>query len=846
MKRPWLWLSLFIICFSFQTNPSRATLAFISSNQTLSGSQTLVSEGGIFELGFFKPGNSSNYYIGLWYKKVSQQTVVWVANRGHPVSDKNTAKLTILAGNLVLLDESQTQIWSTNLTSTSPNSASVVAVLLDNGNLILKDNHDDASESNPLWQSFDHPTDTFLPGGKLKLDNKTKQPQYLTSWKNNEDPATGLFSLELDPKGTNSCLILRNKSEEYWTSGPWNGHIFSVIPDMVSNYIYNYTFVSNENESYFSYTMYNTSIISRLVMDVSGQIKQFTWLESTDQWNLFWSQPSQCEVYGLCGVFGSCNENSTPTCNCLPGFEQMSQSDWNLEDYSGGCKRKTTLQCENKDRFLEILNVILPKDAINIGAGNAGECESTCLNNCSCTAYAYTNNGCSVRNGDLSNLQQLSPNDNRVKTLYLKVAASDFRDANASPEVQITSKGNSKKLSLILGTTLTIAAIVACAITFAYVRKRKIAREQGRENIQRDPKGFCDSERHLKDLIDVGQLEEKDNEGIEVPHFDFQSIQVATNNFSDANKLGRGGYGPVYKGKLHGGQVIAVKRLSSVSSQGIREFMNEVVLISKLQHRNLVRLRGYCIKGGEKILLYEYMPNKSLDSFLFDPTRCVVLDWQMRFDIILGIARGLLYLHQDSRLRVIHRDLKTSNILLNEQMEPKISDFGLARIVGGNDNKANTDRVVGTYGYMSPEYALDGLFSTKSDIFSFGVVVLEIISGKKNTGFYHSEQASSLLGYVWRLWTENKLLDLMAPSLHEKCNLNQFMRCAHIGLLCVQDDPSDRPSMSSIVIMLDSETATLTTPKQPTFFARRGVLNPTSSSKPATSLQFDSSYMEGR
>ncbi|CAJ2654954.1 unnamed protein product [Trifolium pratense] len=408
----------------------------------------------------------------------------------------------------------------------------------------------------------------------------------------------------------------------------------------------------------------------------------------------------------------------------------------------------------------------------------------------------------------------------------------------------------SNSFYLILGLTLTGVVALACIIIFGYACRRRIAHmfKQDKENIQRNVRGqFYDSERHVKNLIDMEGLEENDNDGIEVPYFDFESILIATDNFSDANKLGKGGFGPVYKGKL-GGQEIAVKRLSSVSSQGLQEFKNEVVLIAKLQHRNLVKLRGYCIKGQEKILIYEYLPNKSLDLLIFDPTKCVILDWQMRFDIILGIARGLLYLHQDSRLRVIHRDLKTSNILLDEEMQPKISDFGLARIVGGKEVEASTERIVGTYGYMSPEYALDGYFSTKSDVFSFGVVLLEIISGKRNTGFFRSKEISSLLGYAWRLWREDKLQRMDPPKkmiisflLLFSETVNQFIRCAQIGLLCVQDEPDDRPHMSNVVTMLDNETTALVTPKQPTFFSRKDL-----SSTASSSIQIESSIQEGR
>ncbi|KAJ0983517.1 hypothetical protein J5N97_011772 [Dioscorea zingiberensis] len=227
---------------------------------------------------------------------------------------------------------------------------------------------------------------------------------------------------------------------------------------------------------------------------------------------------------------------------------------------------------------------------------------------------------------------------------------------------------------------------------------------------------------------------EKDIRGddeLELPQLQWSTVMAATGNFAAENILGKGGFGPVYKGKLEGKE-IAVKRLSRNSTQGVDEFKNEVILIAKLQHRNLVRLFGYCIQGEERMLIYEYMPNGSLDAFLFDKEKGVHLDWQARWRIIVGIARGLMYLHQDSRFRIIHRDLKASNILLDSAMNPKISDFGLARISGENESMTITRKVVGTFGYMAPEYALDGIFSVKSDVFSFGVLVLEIISGQRS------------------------------------------------------------------------------------------------------------------
>ncbi|GMP52785.1 hypothetical protein CsSME_00018481 [Camellia sinensis var. sinensis] len=236
------------------------------------------------------------------------------------------------------------------------------------------------------------------------------------------------------------------------------------------------------------------------------------------------------------------------------------------------------------------------------------------------------------------------------------------------------------------------------------------------------------------------------------------------------------------------------------------------------------------------MLIHEYMPNKSLDFFIFDRTRNALLKWSKGFHIINGTARGLLYLRQDSRLRIVHRDLKASNILLDIEMNPKISDFRVARRLGGNETQANTNIVVGTHGYIAPEYAVDGLFSVKSDVFSFGVLVLEIVSRKINRGFYHPGHRLNLLGHAWRLYKEGRSLELIDEALWDSCYLNEVLRSIHVGLLCVQQCPKDRPSMSSVVLMLGSEGA-LPQVKQPGFFTERNIHEVgCSSSKDATVL----------
>ncbi|KAI3947320.1 hypothetical protein MKW92_005985 [Papaver armeniacum] len=301
----------------------------------------------------------------------------------------------------------------------------------------------------------------------------------------------------------------------------------------------------------------------------------------------------------------------------------------------------------------------------------------------------------------------------------------------------------------------------------------------------------------------------------------FSIISTATDNFSDANKLGEGGFGTVYKGTLSDGQEIAVKRLAKNSGQGEEEFKNEVILLVKLQHKNLVRLLGFCLDGDEKLLVYEFMKHGSLDQFLFDPIKSTHLDWGRRYKIIGGIAKGLVYLHEDSRLNIIHRDLKAGNILLGADMVPKIADFGMARIFMVNQNQVSTKRICGTFGYMAPEYAMNGKFSVKSDVFSFGVLILEILCGKKSSSFGKDDDAESILSYAWDLWKEGRYHEFLDPILRESYATNEVVRCIQIGLLCVQEDVDDRPTMAMIIHMLNNHAVTLPSPLSPSAFLLR-------------------------
>ncbi|KAF8020204.1 hypothetical protein BT93_G0795 [Corymbia citriodora subsp. variegata] len=417
------------------------------------------------------------------------------------------------------------------------------------------------------------------------------------------------------------------------------------------------------------------------------------------------------------------------------------------------------------------------------------------------------------------------------RSCFLRYEQYAFYEGQTAPEPNQTTSsspfphssfGSRNKMGLVVILLIVVAGL-AVLLSASYVCYLQIHGRERRGNRSVIPLSVLHNTGYTSDntsLMNRIFQQRFDKNVPSSPFIEFTTILNATNYFSASNKLGQGGFGPVYKGILGDGREVAIKRLSS-TEQGTEEFANEVLLIMRLQHKNLVKLLGFCADNEEKILVYEYMPNGSLDVVLFDRERRAELDWRKRIDIINGIARGVLYLHEDSRLRIIHRDLKASNILLDSEMNPKISDFGMARIFSGNDGGANTATIVGTYGYMAPEYAMEGLYSTKSDVFSFGVLVLEIITGERNTSFHLSRQELTIAAYAWHLWQDERELELVDPLIIGSCCAEEFRRYMQIGLLCVQEDAYDRPTMSSVVVMMKNESTTLANPQQPAFSVGR-------------------------
>ncbi|XP_028063437.1 G-type lectin S-receptor-like serine/threonine-protein kinase At4g27290 isoform X2 [Camellia sinensis] len=804
MVFPLAFICIFTLLLSLFTKLSMA-IDTLSPNETLTDNGKLVSSGEAFELGFFNPPYSNNRYIGIWFKNVPIQTPIWVANKNNPISDSSGLLTITTTGNIIITTTTTTNqtttVWSSSNSSppTPPNKP--ILQLLDSGNLVVKNGGGDY-----LWQSFDYPCDTLVAGMKFGWNLRTNQEWFLTSWKTLQDPSSGDYTYKLDRRGLPQ-IVLHQGSTVTYRSGSWDGVRFGGDPPLHTKAVIDPIFIFNSTDVYYSFKNTDDTAISRIVVNQTGSLQLLTWHERLGEWfNLFTMQRDACDVYGTCGPYGICRFDVLATCYGPNGFIPRSQQEWDRGDWSGGCVRRTPMNCSAPQGFRKLSRLKLPDSSyflVDMTKMSLVDCKEACLRNCTCVAFALTSvSGCVVWFGELFDMKEFSEHG---QDLYIRMAASD-----------LGSNKKNQQIAVITSIIVISGVLVLSLIGWYFLRELHMRRAR---RLDKRNQKVQDNNRRIVEEEDLALL-----------LFDLATVSSATNNFSLTNKIGEGGFGLVYRvifhnGELTTGREIAVKRLSKTSGQGLTEFKNEVILISKLQHRNLVRLLGCCIHEEERMLIYEYMPNKSLDTFIFNQTRGTSLDWKKRFDIIVGIARGLLYLHRDSRLRVIHRDLKAGNILLDSEMNPKIADFGLARSFGGDHFEENTNRVIGTYGYMSPEYAINGHFSVKSDVFSFGVMVLEIVSGKKNRGFYDPDHDLNLLGHAWKLWNEGKPIKLFDVFMEDAVPTSEVFRCIQVALLCVQQHPEDRPTMSSVLLMLDSENPVLPMPKQPGFYSERVITN---------------------
>jgi hypothetical protein len=776
-----LLLNVFTLLFSLHIPASSAVTDTILAGQALAANDKLISKNGRYALGFFKTSRikssqyTTNWYLGIWFKMDPKFNSAWVANRDKPIENTNSLELTISHdGNLVILNQySKSIIWSTQANTTRN---STTAVLLDSGNLVLTNS---SNSSEVLWQSFDHPTDTILPGAKLGWDKVTGLNRRLVSWKSLTDPSTGLYCDELDPSGLNQFLhIPLNSSTPYWSSGVWNGRYFPSLPEMVGMASNTTIFVDNDQEKYLISNILDKNIVARQVFGVSGQSKTFVWSEDLRAWTMVFALPKdQCDVYAVCGPFTICTDNVVPYCNCMEGFTITSPEDWELEDRTSGCSRKTPIDCiSNKstshttDVFYSVPCVKLPQKARKVEVvASSSECAQVCLNSCSCTAYSFSNSGCSIWHNELLNIRQLqcSGITNSIgEILYLRLSAKDFQSL----------KNNRKGIVIGVATSTGVSALGLCTLVVLLMNWRNKRKSSGR--IQNGAEG-CNG----------------------IIAFRYNDLQHATKRFR--NKLGEGSFGSVFKGFINDKIAIAVKRLDG-AYQGEKQFRAEVSSIGAVQHINLVKLIGFCCEGSRRLLVYEHMSNRSLDVHLLR-NNSPALNWTVRYQISLGVARGLAYLHESCRDCIIHCDIKPENILLDASFIPKVADFGMAKLLGRDFSRVLTT-IRGTAGYLAPEWITGVAITPKVDVYSYGMVLLEIISGKRNS--CTSCSSGGNLDVYFPVHATHKLLEgdvesLIDPKLHGGVNLDEAELVCKVACWCIQDDELDRPTMGQVVQILE-------------------------------------------
>lgn len=754
----------------------------------------LISPRGGFSAGFYPVGDNA-YCFAIWFSIPSCSnncTAVWMANRDFPVNGKRSELLLLKTGNLVLTDAGKTTVWSTDAL---PNP--VELRLRDTGNLVLQN-----MEGDVLWQSFGSPTDTLLP-----LQPLTKHTQLVSS-RSHTNFSSGFYRLIFDDK--NLLRLLYEGPDEvssvYWPYPwlkDWEGGRFPYNSSRIASLDSLGKFTSSDNFAFIS-SDYGVSLQRRLTLDFDGNARLYSREEGSATWVVTWQAKSQvCEIHGICGPNSTCSYNplSGSKCSCLPGYKMKEIGDW-----SYGCEPEFDLSCSNHAEidFIQLRHVEFYGNDGNFYPNVSLEmCKKLCLESCDCEGFQYRYIGDTIvpycypkmllLNG------QYTPSFGG--DFYLKVPKTSLLSGNqvaSGSGLNICSSEHSKtwalnrvyarspengtlKFMLLFTYGLGGVEIVAILLVWCFLNKSQKDSNEATQNYHPAATGF--------------------------KRFTYSELKKAAQNFS--LEIGRGAGGIVYKGTLSDNRIAAIKRLN-VANQGEAEFLAEISTIGKLNHMNLIEIWGYCAEGKHRLLVYQYMEHGSLSKNLSADT----LDWQKRFEIALGTARGLAYLHEECLEWVLHCDVKPQNILLDSNYQPKVSDFGLSKLLSRGDlNHSSFSKIRGTRGYMAPEWLFNMPITSKVDVYSYGVVVLEMVTGKsaaaagsdgiETNGAIDEHKSLVKLAREEMIIANNGVTswikEIIDPKLKGNYDQAKMEALVSVALQCVEEDKDARPTMSTVV-----------------------------------------------
>uniref|UniRef100_A0ACD5TQY3 Uncharacterized protein n=2 Tax=Avena sativa TaxID=4498 RepID=A0ACD5TQY3_AVESA len=697
-------------------------------------------------------GDFVDTMVGIYNRQI-----VWSANVARPVTENATLEFTA-DGNLVLADADGTNVWSSNSSSRGVDGMKITEF----GNIVLSDN-----KNATVWQSFDHPTDTVLAGQSLvegmRLRSSTSvATMYITAQRG------GLFA-----------YVQSTPPKLYFE------YSMQIPVGRIGNYLTKVTLMNGSLTFSLGQDFLNESITLPVAqstqymrLDSDGHLRLYEWSGPIERWTVVYDILGSlgidpCDYPTVCGEYGVCRGGQC-TCplesNSSSGyFKPMDERKPNL-----GCTPLTPISCEEIQRhqFLTIPNIYYYDQnytnfhSITYNETTMDACKQACLKNCSCMAVLSTGIEC-VWVTKILSLHSIEPeNVGYNSSAYLKVQLSP---TNLSP----SNKKNKKKV--IVGATVGVVATLLLLVIVAaiYLRRRRVYEEKDEE-------------------FDFDQLT-----GMPT-RFSFEMLRECTEGFS--RKLGEGGFGSVFEGKL-GEDKVAVKRLEG-ARQGKKEFLAEVETIGSIEHINLVRLIGFCAQKSERLLVYEYVSRGSLDRWIYYRHENVPLDWCTRCRIIMDIAKGLCYLHEDCRRKIAHLDIKPQNILLDDKFNAKVADFGLCKLINRDQSKVVT-MMRGTPGYLAPEW-LTSSITEKVDVYSFGVVIMEIISGRRNIDNSQPGDNFHLINLLREKEQSNQLIDLIDRHSEEMFSRKEeVIQMMKLALWCLQNDCTQRPSMSTVIKVLE-------------------------------------------